>query len=165
MRTSGQATVEFAAVYAAVMLPLTFMLIFVAEMLWIWHSVVDYTRLGARYAATHCYQAGGENVLSWMRTHVPRMIDMDQFRNGTAEIEVQYFRRDPESGALVDFTCEGADCTTDCVPDLVSVRVANYEFRRFSNYFGLPPVRIPDFRASVPVGSLGCDPETAACQP
>ena len=31
------------------------MVIFVAEMLWVWHSVVDFTRDGARYAATHCW--------------------------------------------------------------------------------------------------------------
>src|ERR1019366_5779452 len=50
---SGQATVEFAVLYAAVVLPLTFMIVFVSEMLWIWHSVADFTRDGARYAATH----------------------------------------------------------------------------------------------------------------
>ena len=164
-RTRGQATIEFAAIYAAVVLPLTFMLIFVSEMLWVWHSVADYTRLGARYAATHCWQGGGENVLSWMRTNVPRMIDMDQFQNSTAEIEVRYFQRDPDSGSLVDFSCDGGECSAACVPDFVSVRVANYEFRRFNSYFGLPPVRIPDFRTSVPMESAGCDPESGTCLP
>ena len=48
---------EFALLYAGVMLPLTFMVIFVAEMLWVWHSVIDFTRDGARYAATHCWQS------------------------------------------------------------------------------------------------------------
>ncbi len=161
----GQATVEFAVLYAAVILPLTFMLIFVAEMLWVWHSVGDLTRRGARYASTHCWQNGSENVLQWMRTNVPRMVDMDQFQNSTAELEVRYFSRDATSGSLVDFTCEGGDCTSDCVPDVVSVRVANYEFRRFSSFFGLPPVRIPDFRMSLPMESAGCDPEAATCSP
>ncbi|MFN0169418.1 MAG: TadE family protein [Bryobacteraceae bacterium] len=161
----GQATVEFAVLYAGVILPLTFMLIFVAEMLWVWHSVADFTRLGARYASTHCWQNGSENVLQWMRTHVPRMIDMEQFQNSTAELEVRYFSRDATSGSLVDFTCEGGDCTSDCVPDVVSVRVASYEFRHFTSFFGLPPVRIPDFRMSLPMESAGCDPEAATCSP
>src|SRR5437763_15888478 len=47
----GQALLEFALLYGAVLLPLTFMVIFVAEMLWIWHSVADFTRDEARYAA------------------------------------------------------------------------------------------------------------------
>ena len=53
----GQALTEFAVLYAGVILPLTFMTIFVAEMLWIWHSVADFTRDGARYAATHCWMS------------------------------------------------------------------------------------------------------------
>ena len=47
-RAPGQAAIEFALLYAAVILPLTFMMIFVSEMLWVWHSVVDFTRDGAR---------------------------------------------------------------------------------------------------------------------
>src|SRR5579862_1225852 len=56
-RRSGQATVEFAVLYAGVVLPLIFMTIFVAEMLWIWHSVADFTRDAARYASTHCWMS------------------------------------------------------------------------------------------------------------
>ncbi|MCL5743241.1 MAG: pilus assembly protein, partial [Acidobacteria bacterium] len=81
---SGQEAVEFALIWGAVVLPLTFALIFVAEMLWVWHSVVDFTREGARYAATHCWQADGANVTAYMEQHVPRMIDMDQFISGAA---------------------------------------------------------------------------------
>ena len=40
-RQSGQAATEFALVYIAVLVPLTFMIVFVAEMLWVWHSAVD----------------------------------------------------------------------------------------------------------------------------
>ena len=72
---SGQAAVEFAVLYAGVILPLTFMTIFVAEMLWIWHSVADFTRDGARYAVTHCWMADGSNVTGYMQSHVPAMID------------------------------------------------------------------------------------------
>src|SRR5262249_57764962 len=50
----GQAAFEFALLYSAVILPLTFMIVFVAEMIWTWHSVVDFTRAGAQFAATHC---------------------------------------------------------------------------------------------------------------
>src|SRR5450759_5130229 len=73
---SGQASVEFALLYGAVILPLTFMLVFVSEMLWVWHSVVDFTRDGANYAATHCWMGDGSNVTTYMTTHVPRMVDM-----------------------------------------------------------------------------------------
>ena len=140
-------------------LPLTFAIIFVAEMLWVWHSVVDFTRDGARYAATHCWTAGAQNVTTYMRSHVPRMIDMDQFQQGQAEISVRYLARDPATGSLSDFTCDSGECSIDCVPDAVTVSVSSYEFRRFVNFLGLPPVAIPDFRTSVPIESAGCDPE------
>ena len=162
--TGAAEVVEYALLYAGVILPLTFSAVFVAEMLWVWHSVVDFTRDGARYAATHCWQADGANVLSYMQTHVPRMIDMDQFRSGAAGITVQYFSRDPDTGSLVDFSCDAGECTTGCVPDAVTVRVTSYQFTRFVGFFGLPPVSLPDFHASVPIESAGCD-ETGNCLP
>ena len=61
-RRSGQASIELALLYGAVILPLTFMVIFVSEMLWVWHSVTDFTRDGARYAATHCWMSDTGNV-------------------------------------------------------------------------------------------------------
>ena len=61
-RESGQATIEYAITFAGIILPLTFMIIFTAQLLWVWHSVVDFTRDGARYATTHCWQAGKDNV-------------------------------------------------------------------------------------------------------
>lgn len=155
-RRRGQSTVEFALIYGGVLMPLTFMIVFAAELLWVWHSVVEFTRDGAQYAATHCWQAGAENVLSYMRTHVPRMVDQEQFQGGQAEIVVEYFARDPETGALTEFSCEGGDCSTACVPDLVTVRVRNYEFRRFMGFLGLPPVALPDFRMTLPMESAGC---------
>ena len=106
-RRSGQATIEYAILYAGVILPLTFAIVFAAEMLWVWHSVVDFTRDGARYATTHCWTANGDNVMTYMRTHVPRMIDMDQFQQGQAELAVRYYSRDPDTGSLVDFACDG----------------------------------------------------------
>jgi hypothetical protein len=53
----GQATVEYAITFAALIMPLTGMIIFTAQLLWIWHSVVDFTRDGARYATTHCWNS------------------------------------------------------------------------------------------------------------
>lgn len=163
-KRSGQATVEFALLYAGVILPLTFAVVFASEMFWVWHSVVDFTRDGARYAASHCWQSGADNVLGYMRTHVPRMIDMDQFQSGSAEIVVEYFSLDPDSGTLVDFTCD-TDCSANCVPDAVSVRINNYQFQRFVNFLKLPPVTMPDFRTSMPMESAGCDPEQGTCLP
>ena len=162
---SGQALVEYAITFAGILLPMTFMIIFTAQLLWIWHSIVDFTRDGARYATTHCWQASGENVVAYMRTHVPIMIDMDQFQNGQAEITVKYFSRDPDTGGLVDFTCDGGECSADCIPAAVTVSVANYQFTRFMNVFGLPPVALPDFRTSMPIEGAGCDPEQNTCLP
>lgn len=156
---------EFALLYAGVILPLSFAIVFTAEILWIWHSVVDFTRDGARYAATHCWQPGGGNVSNYMRTHVPRMIDMDQFQNGQAEIAIDYFSRDPDTGSLTEFSCDSGECSAACIPDMVTVRVTNYEFRRFVSFLGLPPVPIPDFRTSAPIESAGCDPEQGTCLP
>jgi len=164
---SGQSSVEYALIYGGLVMPVTFMIVFTAELLWVWHSVVEFTRDGAQYAATHCWQAGGENVINYMRTHVPRMVDQEQFQSGQAEIVVEYFMRDPETGALTEFSCEDAECSTACVPDLVTVRVRNYEFRRFLNYLGLPPVTLPDFRMTVPMESAGClaGEEEVTCTP
>jgi hypothetical protein len=155
---------EFALIYAGIILPLTFMIVFVAEMLWVWHSVTDFTRDGANYAATHCWQSDSSNVINYMTTHVPRMIDMDQFQNGSAGITVQYFARDPDSGVLTDFTCDAGDCTTNCIPDAVTVSVTTYQFTRLAGFFRMPGMTLPDLHASMPMGGAGCD-ETGTCLP
>lgn len=162
---AGQATIEYALVYAGVLLPLTFMLIFTAQLLWSWHSVAEFTRDGARYAATHCWDGSGENVRGYMRTHVPPMVDRDQFTNGEIDIEVQYFSRDADTGSLGDFGCDGSPCSTECVPDAVTVRIRSYEFRRFMSFLGLPAVQAPDFQTFLPMESAGCDPEQGSCLP
>ncbi len=160
----GQATVEYAIVLAAVIIPVTFGILYLSEMLWVWHSVTDFTRNGARYAATHCWESNADNVTSYMKTNVPLMIDQDQFQNGTADIQVNYYAIDPASQTSTTFACD-TECSTTCVPDTVTVRVLNYEFRAFVGYLGLPPVQMPDFQTSVPVEGAGCDPEQAFCQP
>jgi len=156
-RQSGNATLEFAIMYAGVILPLTFMLIFVSEMLWIWHSVCDFTRDGARFAATNCWMADGSNVISYMQANVPPMIDQNQFQTGAAAIGVSYFGQDPVSGALLPFACQSAECSAGCVPDAVSVSITNYQFTRFSGFMKLPPVTIPPFTFSLPMESAGLD--------
>lgn len=164
-RVRGQATVEFALTFSAVILPLIAMIVFTAQLLWVWHSVVDFTRDGARYAVTHCWQGSGGNVVSYMRTNVPAMIDSDQFQQGAADIVVQYFGRNVQTGALEDFSCTGGECSTECVPDTVTVRIQGYEFRRFMSFLGLPPIPLPDFHTSLPMESAGCDPEQGSCLP
>lgn len=162
---SGQALVEWAIAYAGIILPLTAAIIFTAQLLWIWHGVSEFTRQGAHYAATHCWQGAGDNVTTYMRAHVPPMIDQEQFRSGQVDITVQYFSKNADTGEIAEFTCDDAECTTACIPDLVTVQVKNYEFRRFVTALRLPGVPIPDFRTTVPMESAGCDPEQGACLP
>lgn len=160
----GQATLEYAILTAGVIVPMTFGIIYLAQMLWIWHSVAEFTRDGARYAATHCWQASADNVLSYMRTNVPLMVDQDQFRTGAVDIQVDYLARDPDSGTLNPFSCD-TECSASCVPDAVTVRILNYQFRAFVGYLGIQPVSMPDFQTSVAIESAGCDPEQGTCLP
>ena len=163
-KRAGQALVEYILVYATVLLPLTFMITFTAQMLWVWNSAVEWTRNGARYAATHCAQGGGTNVQQFMRNNVPVTVDRDQFAGGPAEIQIQYYSRDPDTGELVEFQCD-TECSTSCVPEAVTVRVQNYQFRGIQAYLGLAPIDMPDFATSLPVESAGCDPQTGECTP
>ena len=162
----GQATVEMAAVFTLIVMPVTLGLLMVAQAVWTWSGVIHLTRKGAQYAATHCWQADGQNVMTYMQNHVPVNIDVAQFRTGgTAQINVSYFQRDPDSGQLNPFTCDG-ECSTACVPDAVTVSVTNYEFRRFVNFLHLQPVVMPSFPTSVAMQSAGCDPEqVGSCVP
>jgi hypothetical protein len=164
-RQQGQAALEYVIVSAGVFIPLTFMIIFTAQLLWTWHSVVEWTREGARYAVTHCYQNGGENVRGHMRTNVPVNLDQLEFQSGGVTIEIAYFQRDPDTGSLTEFNCSGGDCSTECVPDAVTVGVSGYQFRAFMAYLGLPPVSLPNFQTSLPIESAGCDAELGTCTP
>jgi|SRR5579871_2538935 len=161
---SGQASLEFALAGAGVLLPLTFALIFTSQLLWVWHGVNEFTRQGASYASTHCWESSGGNVVAFMRANVPPMITQDQFQNGPAQINVTYFSRDPVSGQLTPFSCD-SDCSTACVPDTVTVAVSGYEYRAFVTSLGLPPVPLPNLQTSQPIESAGCDPEQGVCQP
>ncbi|HEV3201951.1 MAG TPA: hypothetical protein VGZ73_28835 [Bryobacteraceae bacterium] len=150
---------EFVVLYAAVILPLTFMSIFVAEMLWVWHGVVDFTRDGARYASTHCWTSDGGNVLAYMESHVPAILDRAVFQNGDAGISIQYF----SDGGVTPFS--GDNCAGICVPDTVNVSITNYQFLRFASFMKLPPVKIPPFTTVLPVESAGFQDASGACVP
>jgi Flp pilus assembly protein TadG len=166
-RRGGQAALEFAFLYGGIILPLTFGIVFVAEMYWVWHSMVELTRDGARYAATHCYQTDTQNVITYMQTHVPVNIDQTQFQvGGSAQITVNYLQLDPTTGILGAMACDGA-CSTDCVPDAVTVSISNYQFTRFVGYLKIPPIVMPAFPTSMPVQSNGCngDNGTVTCNP
>jgi hypothetical protein len=158
---SGQAATEFAVLYAAVILPLTFMIVFVAEMLWIWHSAVDFTRDGARYASTTCWALDGSaaNVLAHMQSVEPNV--MKQFQSAGARIQVDYFTQNPD-GSVTPF--DASACTGGlCIPDSVSVGVSNYQFLPFSGFMKLPPVAMPAFTTTVPMESAGYQDATGTC--
>jgi hypothetical protein len=157
----GQAALEFAIIYAAVGIPLIFGTLLLSQLLWVWHSIAELTRDGARYAATHCWQPGGENVLQYMQTHVPPNLQMTAFQTGgTAQINIEYFSLDPDSGLLTPFTCANA-CSTACVPDSVSISVTNYQFTQYATL--LKSITMPPFLTTQSIGSAGCD-ETGVCQ-
>ncbi len=163
---SGQTTVEYALLFAGVIVPFTFGIIYVAELLWVWHSMVEFTRDGTRYATTHCWESDGSNVLAYMYANVPLNIEQAQFNqpNQTAAITINYYTVDPDSGSLDDFSCD-ADCTVGCVPDVVQISIQNYTYTTFfTTFLQLPGILMPSWPVSLPMESAGCDgaSETAA---
>jgi hypothetical protein len=152
---AGQSALEFVLMLGGVLLPTTLALIFTSQILWVWHSVNEFTREGASYASTHCWDPAGNNVLQFMLANMPPMIDNQQFQNGPAQISITYQGEDPNNpGQLLPFP-SGADCSISCVPDTVTVTVAGYQFSTFVTALGLPPVTIPNFQTSLPVESAG----------
>ena len=119
----GQTTVEFVLAFAGIVFPLTFAIVYTSQLLWIWHSVNDFTRQGASYASTHCWESSAGNVTDFMRANVPPMIDRDQFQNSQVAINITYAAKDPDSGQLVPFSCD-SECSTTCIPDTVSVSLS-----------------------------------------
>lgn len=150
--------------FAGVLVPTTFGLIFVSQLLWVWHSVNDFTRQGAGYAATHCWQSSAGNVLSFMNSNLPAMPYQAQFINGPAQINVSYFAEDATTGILTPFACDG-DCSTGCIPDIVTVSITGFQFGTFFTSLGLQPITLPNFQTTLPIESAGCDPETGVCLP
>jgi hypothetical protein len=165
-RQSGAVSLEFVLAFGGLLLPATLALIFTSQLLWIWHSVNEFTRMGASYAATHCWETSAANVIGFMQANVPLMVDRAQFQNGggTVAIGVSYFSEDPSSGQLSPFQCD-AVCSTTCVPDVVTVSVTGYQYATFFTSLGLPPITLPNFQTTQPVESAGCDPEQGICIP
>jgi len=161
---AGQSTTEFLLAYAAVMFPLMLAVIYTMQLLWIWHGVNDFTRRGAGYAASHCWESSGANVISYMRSNLPPVIDQDQFQDGPAVINVSYYQLDPTSGSLIPFTC-ATDCDITCIPDSVTVSVTGFSYKTFVTALGLPAVPLPNFETTTPIESAGCDPEQGTCLP
>ena len=154
-----------ALVLAAGLIPLTLGLLAFAEIAWTYHALVTLTRQGARYAATHCWQdEAGSNVVNWMQANAPPFIDRPQLVSGEVQIQVSYWTHDLTARQSVPFSCGGA-CTSECVPDSVTVGISGYQFRHLLGVLGLPALEVPSFATTVEVESMGGNPETAVSSP
>ena len=163
----GQASVEMALVLLFGILPLTLGLIAFAEAAWTYHGLATITRLGARYAATHCFQdSAGQNIVSWLtdlnNASLPVFPDRQQLASGGIQITVQYWTHDPDQGNI-PVVC-AASCNAECVPDSVTVSIGTdnpgaYQFNRFLTSLGVPAIQLPAFSTTVPIES-GVDPDT-----
>src|SRR5207237_5927379 len=138
-RLRGQATVEMALVLLFGILPLTLGVIAFLEAAWTYHGLVALTRLGARYAATHCFQdSSGQNVVSWLtdlnNVALPLFPDRQELATGGIPITVQSCTHGPDLGSI-PVSCN-ASCNAQCVPDSVTVSIASsnpytFKFNRF----------------------------------
>ncbi len=156
---SASTTFEAALVMAFILIPVTFGLIMTAGALWTWNGVIHLTRTGALYAATHCWQdSSGSNVVNYMQTHLPPILDPDQITNGQALITVQYWTQDPVGHQTIPFDC-GSSCSPDCAPDAVTVTVTGYQFNVVTAIVGLQPIPMPPFSTTHQVESAGADPD------
>jgi hypothetical protein len=151
---------EYALMFVGVIVPFTFGIMFVADVLWVWHSMVEFTRDGARYAVTHCWESDSSNVLSYMYANVPVNLQQAEFNqaNANAAVTINYFSVDPDSGSLDPFTCATGDCTIGCIPDVVQVSIQNYVYTNFfTNFLQLNGIAMPTWTYSLPMESAGCD--------
>jgi hypothetical protein len=163
----GQATVETALAMAAAIIPITFGLIAFTEIAWTYHALAAVTRLGARYAATHCWQDQvGSNVVNWMRlpANTPAFPDRALIASGGIQIQVNYWMHDADTHQSVPFEC-GGSCSPDCAPDSVTVSIIGYQFNHFFSLLGLPPLQVPPFSTTVAIESGGGNPETGVSSP
>ena len=88
-------------VFAGILAPLTFGFIFTSQLLWVWHSVNDFTRQGAGYAATHCWEASAGNVIAFMQANVPLMPDQAAVsERPRADQRSHISRKTPTTGIL-----------------------------------------------------------------
>ena len=164
-KIQGQASVEMALALVFVILPLTIGLIAFAEAAWTYHGLAALTRLGARYAATHCFQdSTGQNVVAWLmdpnNVSVPAFPERQQIASGGIQIEVDYWTHDPDQGSI-PVNCPPS-CNAACVPDSVTVSIRPggiYTFNRLLTSLRFPSIQVPAFSTTVPMES-GVDPET-----
>lgn len=159
-RQSGQASVEMALVMGTLVVPAVFGLLLVGQAIWTWGSLVHLTRLGAKYAATHCWQdAAGSNVVNYMQVNSSFILDRQQITGGSAQILVQYWTNDATNHVTVPFEC-GESCSASCVPDAVTVTVSGYQFNSLVRVLGIGPVSMPAFSTTMQVESSGGNPDT-----
>ncbi len=162
---SGQATVEMAVVFGGVLVPAIFGMLMVGQAMWTWQSVAALTRTGANYAATHCWQDGaGSNVISYMQSHVPPMIDAQQITNGPAQIQVQYWTEDSANHQTLPFDC-AESCSNVCRPDAVTVTISGYQFQSLTRAVGLASISMPPFSTTMHIESSGVNPDTGEALP
>lgn len=162
---SGQATVEMALALVFVVLPLTLGLLAFIEIAWTYHALTTLTRQGARYAANHCWQdSSGSNVVTWMQGNSPSFPDRQELISGGIQVQVNYWRHDPETHTSVAFEC-GGGCDLQCVPDSVTVSITGYSFNHFLPMLGFQPLQVPPFSTTVEMQSAGANPETAVSLP
>jgi hypothetical protein len=144
-------------------LPLTLGLIAFAEIGWTYHALVTLTRQGARYAATHCWQDDGSNVISWMQANAPAFLDRAQLATGGGTIQVSYWTHNLDMQESDPFSPPSGGCTL-CVPDSVTVAISPYPFNHFLTALGLR-LQVPPFATTVEMESAGGDPEMATVCP
>lgn len=163
-REDGHASIETALTLGSIVLPSVLGLVMVAQAVWTWGGVIHLTRLGALYAATHCVQdSAGSNVINYMQTHVPPIVDPRQIINGPAQIQVQYWTQDGVNHQTIPFECS-ASCSTECAPDAVTVTVTGYQFASLTRALGLPPIPMPAFSTTMQVESAGGNPDAGTTE-
>jgi hypothetical protein len=162
----GQASVEFALVLIAGLIPLTLGLVAFAELAWTYHSLAALTRQGARYAATHCWvDDGGSNVVTWMQSNAPPFIDRVRLTDGGAQIQVAYWTQDHVAHQSVQFSCSGESCSPGCAPDAVTVSISGYQFGHLLPTLGFSPLSVPGFSTTVDMESVGANQDGGTPEP
>jgi hypothetical protein len=167
-RCSGQASIELALVMLAALVPLTLGVVGIAEVAWTYHAVVTLTRQGAHYASTHCWEDdGGSNVTAWMQANAPAPLNLNGFRIGAGQIQVQYWTNNTSAQSSVPFDSSAcaAACSPQCVPDSVTVGITGYQFQFPVPLFGLSQIQVPAFATTIEMQSAGGDPETGVGSP
>lgn len=161
----GQATIETALALVVGILPLTIALLAFAEIAWTYHALTALTRQGAQYAATHCFaDSTGSNVVNWMVANAPAFPDRPLLATGGIPIQVQYWTNDSSTHTTGPVIC-APDCSSQCIPDSVTVSINGYSFTHFLPYFGFAPLQVPTFSSTVEIEGNGANPETGVSLP